>query len=281
LRWAEHNAFSPFLQLGGGGTSHNPWMYDAAAGTIYAGLARAHMDLVPYFRVLAIRAHTDGTPPVLHAAMAYPSDAASRADVNAYLIGDDLFVAPVTMPGATTRAVHLPPGRWVHWFDGMERTGDVTVDALIGSPPVFLRVGAIVPMLPSDVATLAEEDVASAIVRASDRPYLRARILPGGDRTVTTEEGIAIHVTHTAAPLTIEVTPSSTGLSDLRMRIDLDHAEPPIASVTTLSANGTSIPAAADRASVEAGCSGTCWFVEGRTLYASVRSTSATTITVP
>jgi alpha-D-xyloside xylohydrolase len=281
LRWAEHNAFSPFLQLGGGGVSHNPWMYDAEAGTIYAGLARAHMDLVPYFRVLAIRAHTDGTPPVLHPSMVYPMDAASRVDINAYMIGDDLFVAPVTVVGATTRAVHLPPGRWVHWFTGMEMMGDVTVDAPIGSPPVFLRVGAIVPMLPSDIDTLAEQDVMAPVVRASDRPFLRARILPGGDRTVTTEEGPAIHVTHTAAPLSIVVTPSATGLSDLRMQIDLDHAEPAIASITTLSANGTSVPASADRATVQAGCDGACWFVEGRTLWLSVRSSSVTTITTP
>lgn len=283
LRWAEHDAFSPFLQLGGGGSSHNPWAYDAEAGTIYAGLARAHMDLVPYFRVLAIRAHTDGSPPVLHPSMAYPDDRSGYADVDAYLIGEDLFVAPVTMAGATTRSVHLPPGRWVHWFTGMEMTGDVTVAAPIGTAPVFLRVGAIVPMLPHDLDTLAEDDVDASIVRPSDRAFLRARILPGGDRTVTTEEGIAIHVVHTAAPLSITVTPDGTGLSDLRMQIDLDHAEPAIApsTITTLSANGAPVTASADRATVEAGCDGACWFVEGSTLYVSVRGASATTITAP
>ena len=283
LRWAEHNAFSPFLQLGGGGTSHNPWLIDAEAGAIYARLARAHMDLVPYFRVLAIRAHTDGTPPVLHPSMAFPEDRAGYADINAYMIGEDLFVAPVTLPLATNRAVHLPPGRWVHWFTGMEVTGDVMVDAPLGAPPVFLRVGAIVPMLPADLDTLAEEGVAATIIRPMDRPFLRARILPAGDRTVITEEGLSIHVTHTAAPLAITVTPDGAGLTDLRMQIDLDHAEPPIApaSITSLSANATSVPASADRASVEAGCAGTCWFREGSTLYVSTRSATATTITAP
>jgi hypothetical protein len=140
-----------------------------------------------------------------------------------------------------------------------------------------------VPLLPADLDTLAEQDVDATIVRPSDRPYLRARILPAADRTVTTEEGIAIHVVHTAAPLSITVTPDGTGLTDLRMQIDLDHAEPVIAatSITTLSANGTPITASADRATVEAGCAGTCWFVEGTTLYVSTRSASATTITAP
>jgi len=283
LRWAEHSAFSPYMQLGGGGVSHNPWMYDAQAGTIYAGLARAHMDLVPYYRMLEIAAHTTGAPPVLHPAMAYPSDRGGYADPNAYLIGSDLFVAPVVTPGDTMRTLHLPPGRWVHWFTGMETTGDVTVAAPIGTPPVFLRVGAIVPMLPPDLDTLAEQDVMPPIVRPSDRPYLRARILPGGDRSITTEEGIAIHVVHTAAPLSITVTPSAGGLSDLRMQIDLDHAEPPIdpATITTLSANGTSVIASGDAATVQTGCTGTCWFVEGNTLWLSVESATATTITTP
>jgi alpha-glucosidase (family GH31 glycosyl hydrolase) len=234
--------------------------------------------------MLAIRAHTDGTPPVLHPAMAYPEDAASRADVNAYLIGDDLFVAPVVVAGDTMRAVHLPPGRWVHWLTGVEMNGDVMVAAPIGTPPVFVRVGAIVPLLPPDVDTLAEEAVTDAsVVRASDRPYLRARILPAGDRTIVTEEGIDVRVTHTSAPLSIVVTPHATGLSDLRMRIDLDHAEPAIApsAITTLSANGAPVTMAADRATVEAGCTGACWFVEGTTLFVSVRGASATTITTP
>ncbi len=284
LRWAEHDAFSPFLQLGGGGSSHNPWTYDAEAASIYAALARAHMDLVPYFRIQAIRAHTDGTPPVLHPSMAYPDDVGSRTDVDAYLVGEDLFVAPVVTPGATTRAVHLPPGTWVHWGTGRAMQGEVTVDAPIGTPPVFLRVGAIVPMLPPDLDTLAEQDVDTAtIVSPSQRPYLRARILPAGDRTVTTEEGITIHVTHEGAPLTIVVTPDGAGLSDLRMQIDLDHAEPAIApgTLTSLSANGSSVAMAADAAAVRGGCTGTCWYRDGSTLYVSVRSPSATTITTP
>ncbi|MEZ4338532.1 MAG: glycoside hydrolase family 31 protein [Sandaracinaceae bacterium] len=60
LRWAEHTAFTPILQLGGAGQHHNPWLYDAEAGAIYRDLARAHMDLVPFFRVHAIRASETG-----------------------------------------------------------------------------------------------------------------------------------------------------------------------------------------------------------------------------
>ena len=80
LRWAEHTAFTPFLQLGGAGEHHNPWLYDTEAGAIYQRLARAHMDLVPYFRMYAIRASTSGRPPLAHAALAFPRDPGSRGD---------------------------------------------------------------------------------------------------------------------------------------------------------------------------------------------------------
>ena len=78
------------------------------------------------------------------------------------------------------------------------------------------------------------------------------------------------------------VTPS-TGLTDLRMRIDLDHAEPAIdpVTVTSLSVSGVSVPASVDRATVEAGCDGACWFRDGATLYVSVRSSTEARITVP
>lgn len=273
LRWAEHDAFSPFLQLGGGGESHDPWSYDDEAAAIYARLARAHMDLVPYFRMLAIRAHQTGQPPVLHPSMAYPGDRAGYADPYAYLIGEDLFVAAVVTPGATERAVHLPPGRWVHWLTGVEHTGDVTVAAPIGTPPVFVRVGAIVPLLPPDLDTLAEEDVDPAVVRPSDRPYLRARILPATG-SVTTEEGVTIAVTHDAASPALRVAVSAAAAYDVRMAIELDHAEPVIATVAALTADGTDVAGAADRASVEGGCDGACWYVEGNALWVSVRGTA-------
>ncbi|MDH5493189.1 MAG: hypothetical protein OEY14_14645, partial [Myxococcales bacterium] len=155
LRWAEHTAFTPILQLGGDGAHHNPWLLDAEAGAIYRRLARAHMDLVPYLRSYAIRAAETGLPPVNAPALAYPDDPGSALDPYAYLLGDDLFVAPVITPGATERSLHLPPGRWIHFFTRLPYEGSaaLTVPAPLGMPPVFIRAGAILPLLPADLDT--------------------------------------------------------------------------------------------------------------------------------
>ncbi len=281
LRWAEHTAFTPILQLGGAGDHHNPWLYDAEAGAIYRTLARAHMDLVPYLRMHALRASADGTPPVSAPALAYPGDRGGWDDPYAYLLGDDVFVAPVVTPGATERALHLPPGRWIHWFTGERFDGpaDVTVAAPLGTPPVFVRQGAVIPMLPEDVDTLFPVDDA-AVVDHTDRPWLRAWIFPAGATEIATEEGLTVRAERSAGGLDLDVTPTGSGLEDLRARIELAHADPAITAVGSVTAGGAGVPASADAATVQAGCDGVCWYREGEVLWLSVRSDTAVHVEV-
>jgi alpha-D-xyloside xylohydrolase len=281
LRWAEHTAFSPFLQLGGGGPHHDPWLYDAEAGAIYHTLARAHMALVPYLRMYGIRAHETGLPPVLAPALAYPEDRGGYDDPYAYLLGDDLFVACVTTEGATTRALHLPPGAWVHWFTGerFEGPADISVPAPLGAPPVFVRVGAILPMLPDDLDTLIPTTDPS-VIDPTQRPWLRARVIPGSANRVSTEEGIDIAAERVTDGVDLELGFSATGLRDLRLRLDLAHAEPAMTSVSGVNVDGTPLTAAADAATVEAGCDGACWAMDGADLVLSVRGVDGASVQV-
>jgi alpha-D-xyloside xylohydrolase len=181
LRWAEHTALSPFMQLGGAGTSHNPWAYDADAVRIYRGLARLHDDLTPYFIEHAVRASREGIPPLVSAAVAFPGDPGSARDTEAYLLGDDLFVAPVVTAGATTRMVHIPPGNWVHWWTGATYTGpmDVTIAAPMGQPVLLAREGAVIPMNPQEVQSLVTTE-GDQVLDLGDRPSIRRMIaFPG------------------------------------------------------------------------------------------------------
>jgi alpha-D-xyloside xylohydrolase len=275
LRWAEHTAFTPILQLGGAGDHHNPWLYDAEAGAIYRTLARAHMELVPYLRVSALRASATGYPPVAHPSMIWPEDAAGYGDPYIYMLGPDLLVAPVILPGATTRTLHLPQGHWVHYFTGEAFDGpmELTVDAPIGTPPVFVRAGALIPMLAPDLDTLVAVD--PTLVDPDDRPYLRAWSIPSGASEVATEEGPTLRVERTSAGITVTMTPGASGLSDVRFRIDLANAQPALAGASTVSSGGTNIAASADAATVQAGCDGACWALEGSTLWLSLRSSTA------
>lgn len=172
LRWSEQTALSPFMQLGGGGASHNPWEYDPEAVTIYRGLARLHQDLAPYYIANAQRAARDGTPPVRSVALAFPSDLAAREDRYAYVLGESLLVAPVVTAGAVERRVHLPAGEWVHWWSGRHFDGptNVTVPTPLGQPAFFARAGAVIPMFPQELDTMStatETDVVDRGDRAT------------------------------------------------------------------------------------------------------------------
>ena len=67
---------------------------------------------------------------------------------------------------------------------------------------------------------------------------------------------------------------------DLRLRVLLDRASTPLATVTAVTADGVAIPASADPATVAAGCDGVCWALDGSELALSLRSTSAAHVEV-
>jgi alpha-glucosidase len=78
----------------------------------------------------------------------YPADASLSDTCDEYLYGDNLLVAPVTTASATSRNVYLPEGRWMNYndkrtvFEGMKT---ITAAAPLGTIPVFIRKGAIIP----------------------------------------------------------------------------------------------------------------------------------------
>lgn len=221
LRWAEHTAMSPFMLLGGG-ASHNPWTDDAEASVVLRDLARLHLQLVPYFYAQGQRASRDGTPPVRSLALAFPDEPGARGDAFSYLLGPDLLAAPVVTPGATTRRVHIPRGTWVHWFTRERYAGpmEVEVPAPIGRPPLFVRAGAVVPMLAPEVETLV--DAASAdLVDAADRAAVRgAHIVPRGDVSALVD-GAGVRVV-ASSPTRTELTFTPSGdVSVLRAQVDV------------------------------------------------------------
>jgi hypothetical protein len=113
-RWTEYSATLPIMQYGGAGENHNPWDFalyqddelsqfteqSLADFTRYATL---HIRLFPYFWELAQRARREGLPTVQALGMAYPELGVHPQ--NAYLVGDDLYVAPVEEEGVTTRTL--------------------------------------------------------------------------------------------------------------------------------------------------------------------------------
>ena len=64
-----------------------------------------------------------------------------------YMVGEDILAAPVVQEGQTKRAVYLPKGKWIDFWNGVEHAGKTTilVDAPIGKLPLFIKKNTILP----------------------------------------------------------------------------------------------------------------------------------------
>jgi alpha-glucosidase/alpha-D-xyloside xylohydrolase len=74
--------------------------------------------------------------------------AASRGDE--FLWGRDILVAPVTELAATSRALYLPKGSWYDFWTNEKLEGgrQISKPVDLGTTPLYVRAGAILPMSP-------------------------------------------------------------------------------------------------------------------------------------
>lgn len=207
LRWLQHTALTGVLQIGGG-TEHHPWLsepvkndaakneaapsspFDAETLDVARTLIRLHARLFPliWSDLMAIQTAYSGVGPVRPLGLMLPELAGSallRAhEATEHFFGDHLLVAPVITPG-TEREVFFPPGRWVDYFDGTVHdapaTGKVeTLKVPLTKLPLFVRAGAIVPLLRPTIDTIAPAKTAGIESFANDPGQLWARVDFGG-----------------------------------------------------------------------------------------------------
>lgn len=187
IRWFEHTALSTCMQVGTN-TNDLPWalgkppLLDPEVLDLYRGYARLHLRLFPYLWTSAHRIASTGRPIQRPLGLAYP-----ELDVHpphTYLLGDDLLVAPVVTPGATTRQLHLPPGRWLDWWTSAphDGPGPIEVAAPLGTLPLFVRAGAPIPLLRPTIDTLSPVAAGSDVDSFdSSAGPLTIRTTPGVD----------------------------------------------------------------------------------------------------
>ena len=177
-RWLAFSAYSPLMEVLIG-PKRTPWYdYDQELIDIAREYATAHHDLIPYTRSYTYEATRTGMPVMRALAFAYPDDTSLYDTWDEYLFGRDILVAPVTSAGATSRNVYLPAGDWMDYND--KRTtykgaATITAAAPLGTIPLFVRAGAIIPR--------------GDIVKANNnwdtdwQPQLRVEVFPSDKHT--------------------------------------------------------------------------------------------------
>ncbi|MET8413260.1 TIM-barrel domain-containing protein [Streptomyces sp. NPDC005195] len=196
-RWVQFGTFQPVDRLHSNHSDRLPWQYGTTAKESAERFLNLRENLVPYTYTLAEEANRTGVPIVRPAYLEYPEEKQAYATADSeYFYGSDVLVAPVTTPGtSTTTSVWFPPGQWTDYFTGRTYTGGTTQDVTtdLGTMPVFIRAGGIMPTRTHDVAhndRNALTDVTLTVAAGgsgSSRLYEDDATATGGGRSATTE----------------------------------------------------------------------------------------------
>jgi alpha-glucosidase len=115
-----------------------------------ADAIRLRYRLMPYVWSLFERATQAHEPIIRPTFYDFPDDEACYADCDDFMLGASLLVAPVVHAAERSRAVYLPagPSGWFSFHTGeMLAAGQThTVDAGLGTLPLFVRAGSAIPL---------------------------------------------------------------------------------------------------------------------------------------
>ncbi|HEV2215872.1 MAG TPA: TIM-barrel domain-containing protein, partial [Terracidiphilus sp.] len=149
VRWFQWGVFQPVMRAHGERMHNEVWAYGTQAEPILAKYLRLRYTLMPYIYSLGYHTYQTGAPYMRALFMDFPNDPKVADIRDEYMFGPAFLVAPVTQQGATSRKVYLPAGTdWYNYWTNQRLAGGqtLTVAAPIGTIPLFVRAGSIIPL---------------------------------------------------------------------------------------------------------------------------------------
>ncbi len=254
FRWAEHTSLSVIMQLyGGGDGSHAPWAYDAETVVALHGPRRRSTParaLLLIGRCFGGDARDPDDPP----APARLSDRCHGPCVRRRRV----HARSGSAHGARRRRGRdLAAGALSTRRVGELRTNAITVGPTevslptpLGTPLLFARVGALLPMLAADIDTLVDA-TAGAVVTANERPTFEARGWPSGNATASFDDGTWIAIADAPQGVGVSFVPGLYAQA-IVVTLDLSSRTGDTAPLTHVLVGGSDIPALATEADVRA-----------------------------
>ena len=167
LRRMQTVCLSPMAMLNAWADGTKPWTFPDVADQVKEVML-LRMRLMPYLYTTFAQYHFEGKPPIRAMNLVdgfsfeekmvegklnstdNPYAQAIKKDMkDQYMLGDYLLVAPL-FAGEKSRKVILPKGKWYDFytgkFAGEEETIEISND--MGSIPLFVPDGALIPMIP-------------------------------------------------------------------------------------------------------------------------------------
>ena len=191
IRWIQFGAVSGVMRTKPGGVAipakQRPQIWEPGQIQHWRRWAKFRTQLYPYLVAAEEEYQRTGMPIMRHMVLVAPRDTRAAARHDQFGFGPAFLAAPVLSPGATRRELRLPRRRWVDMWRALRfvrRSGGLTlrrvrlmrggrnveVPAPLDELPLLARAGALIPMLPPDVDTLASYGADRAgLVRLADR----------------------------------------------------------------------------------------------------------------
>lgn len=180
VRWFQFGAFLPVFRSHGTEYCREPWQFGKSGEPFYDALKKTCEEryrLLPYIYSAAWQVWKEDGTMLRLLAFDYPDDAVACSLKDEYMFGPSLLICPVTEPmyydrgrelsGEKTRRVYLPAGNgWYDYHTGRKYQGGQWIDtaAPLSEIPVFVREGAVLPLMEAESCTV-EMDGSAVTVR--------------------------------------------------------------------------------------------------------------------
>ena len=170
-RWYQFGAFNPMFRVHGTGPGKEIWKFDEATQKILRKYTELRYRLLPYIYTASADVTNKHGTMMRALVMDFRSDKQAVTVPDQYMFGKEIMVAPVVSAKTDVRTVYLPGTEaWFDYWSGKryEAGKVIAAKADIGTIPLFVRAGSILPLGP--VVQYADQK--------SDEP-IELRVYPG------------------------------------------------------------------------------------------------------
>nr|KAJ3422824.1 hypothetical protein HK105_006120 [Polyrhizophydium stewartii] len=152
VRWYQTAAFQPFFRAHAhiDTKRREPWLFGEPYTSLIREAIRRRYKLLPYLYTLFSESSRTGNPVMRSMVQVFPSDEATFAMDDQFMLGSALLVKPVSAKDQASVDVYLPPSStWFHYDTFIaakpSANGMLAFKTPLEAVPVFLRGGSIVP----------------------------------------------------------------------------------------------------------------------------------------
>jgi len=150
-RWYEWGTFCPIFRVHGTGANKELWRFGPQTQKVLVKFDNLRYRLMPYIYSLAWRVTSQGYTMMRALPMDFRQDQKTWRIADQFMFGPSLLISPVLQEHANSRSLYLPKSNgWFDFWTGNRLAAGQTLtrQAPIGTLPLFVKAGSILPMGP-------------------------------------------------------------------------------------------------------------------------------------